>query len=453
MHMSNIPDMYLTNSVEAYIGLLSSEDVRARIAEYSFVGNDVARKIGSIANCLIIAGHTDEGMTIAETVPAEIGITDPDAIVSMWHQMKETEPDRVIPELYDAMGIIPPDDEYAESTELSDVAPGRLVDLVELGDRRAVDALRDVVLNATDEDNVRYGTRMAVKVFTADPNTSVDFVCEAAEKARTYVLQHTPDAEPETDDSEDPVRRITRSIAAALSPARSTLERNYAQTDIALRYFAEDRLRVGDVETADRLQALMISPFYSAELSAKRVALGLDTDGKHAEAVMYYFNASDGDQAARDQGIVCDLIRGGYEPVIEEVSAVLLDESVEVDPVEISPDLLVELHNAGKQEAYHRLMELYPFAGSKQWRYPKALEEMGMRDAAGQLRRSRYEDNSSFSNGLEVLRHEFDLDVWRSIQNTVDPDTRGDIVRVVEQRVWALKLLAQYVKKLKGEEK
>lgn len=449
--MSTDPNSYLFASVSGYIDLMDTREARERVAKYPFIAGDAARLIGRMANSLAVAGFADEALRLADDASARLGIFEPDARFSLWYQLHRAEPEMALSRMYKELGILPPDrDDAKTSLEQQDL--GKTMTLLELGDQRAVAVVRDMVVNAPDEYAISNAARYAVKLFKADPGISVDFVCEAAQRARDYLLEQTPDSEPDSDNDGDPLQQLAHGIASALSPSRSPIERAYAQTDIALRYFAEERIRLGDIESADRLQALMISPFYSAELSSVRVAERQDVGDRHAEATMYYLGTSGVDNMYRSQEIVCNLIRGGYQPAIDQASTVLLDENVPIDPEEVSADLLAELYNAGNPEAYKRLMQLYPYAGARQWEYPQALEKMGMHDLAGKLLRSRFGDNDSFENGLAVLSHEFDMDTWLAIQGTIDRRTQGDVLRVIEDRVRAVELLARYLRDIKDRD-
>ncbi len=70
---------------------------------------------------------------------------------------------------------------------------------------------------------------------------------------------------------------------------------------------------------------------------------------------------------------------------------------------------------------------------------------MGKEKEAVRLLFSRYNDNPSYRNGIELLREKFDLDIWVKLQHTLDPSNNKNIIRIVEDRVTSVMLLANYI--------
>jgi len=220
----------------------------------------------------------------------------------------------------------------------------------------------------------------------------------------------------------------------------------YVYTDIELHRFARKLLEENKIEEADKIQELMLSPFYIAELNSDRVALGQDPDNKYAEAVIEYLDVYGDIQEHHLTAMANNLVIGRYEPAVLQYKELLLHDDVVKLADEIPPESLVALYKAGEIEAYSKLMQLYPFAGANQWKYPDALIEMGKLEEAMRLMYSRFNADPSFNNGLAILNKEFDFDVYMRTQRAV-PEYRGnDVIGIMESKTYALGRLALYIR-------
>lgn len=440
----------LRNSVSTYADVLRSDVILPDINEGGFDKRNRASTIGTLANNLSVIGDTDGGISLAEGLSSRLDIDTPDARFSLWHAMAEDGGKLVRRKLYAAVGITEPGIDSREDEGLPDNTPTRtLMDLARLGDQRAVAGLHAAFDSQPDDDSILHRTRFAVLLYQVDPTMELSKVLSTAGKARTYALENAPEAEsPTAEDASDMAQIVTRfSSALSGTTSESELERMYEGTDAALRYFAEDILKTGDTEGADALQQLMLSAHKSAELSSVRVAMGMDHNGKHANAVYDYLAVNTDSILPRAaQDIIQNLVKGGYRPAIDEMSSVLNNNPQSIDPQTTSPELLAELYKAGVPVAREVLTQLYPMAGHQQYRYPSALKAVGLSAEAKRLLYSRYEADSSFANGMAILRHKFDFNVWKSTYTKIDDLLYVDPLNLINRQIGAIATLAEHIR-------
>ncbi len=432
----------LTGEVSAYADLLTSEAMLKYINEHGHRASDVARYIGKVAGALATVGDTQEGISLADNLLEKTRVGARDTF-STWYCMGNADIPQVRERLYGSIGL--PTDETLDGEKV-DWENAPVIDFVRMGDARAIKKLRERINNTSnDADSITFKTHWAVEVYKADPTAQFSEVTRTARRARDYVLSNAPaEEEPATDEADD-ISNIISVFSRILTPHGSAVERAFAQTDIALRYFAEDMLRAGKIEEAEELQQLMLSSFYVAELNSVRVMLNLDPEGTYATSVVEYLAVFGDDQGSHAREMSNNLVIGGYEPFVEQYRTILYDPRALSAAEDIDPSLLVALHKSGDFRAHAKLLELYPHAGESQWQYIHALREMGKDTEATQLAYDRFRKEPTFSNGLEILHYQFDINVYLSMRPDTQRSFYQDPFDAIRRKVTAMGYLAAYV--------
>lgn len=434
----------LRHEVYGYAELLTSPDVLENVREYKHLEYELARSIGKLAGALAIVDDAHEGIALASKL-IETTEIDGRSVFSAWYNMQMPEHEAVREKLYTSSGLNKDGSTPSPDFDWSD-AP--IVDLMAMGNHAALQAMRERLEPTETEDSVsiNFKTRNAVKLYQNDPSTPFQLVLDAAEKARAHALEHAPEEKDLSAEDASKLSAIIDVISFELTPRKSEIERMYAQTDIALRHFAADMLREGRLEDAQKLQDLMISPFYVAELNSERVALGLDPEGTYADAVAEYIQVYADEQQHHTFEMAHNLVIGGYEPYVQEYREAFLSKEAVLVADDIPVEALVALYKSGEHAAHEQLLRLYPFAGSQQWKYPKALKEMGEPDEARRLLYSRFNANPTFENGLAILHDGFDFEVYSRMGRTLPENANGDMLRIISSKCSALGRLAIHIR-------
>ena len=423
--------------------LLTRADTLQDSKEELFKQDYVYWSIGKLASNLAVVGADAAAIRLTQRLLDETG-SDEDGRLSAWSSLAENGVKAADQHLRDAMGLTRDQNGDTVLGEHIDMQDGRtfyrLLALYEFGDPSVLSYLHEFI-ESRDETSMQHAARLAVKLYDAGDASAYELMLRSAGRSRDHILATFTEPEIEASDASD-FRHIMQAVAGALVPKQSEMEREYAQTDIALQYFAQRMLQEGDIARADEVQSLMLSKFANAWVNAQRFETGNDPDGTYLAAVSDYLEIYSEEAGGHVTELTHALVRGGQEDVIKLYKDALYDPAV--DPNEVSAldvaEMLVALHHAGDTDAAHRLVELVKDPDDT-WIVISSLEEMGHTYAATDLARRDFARRRDYESGLRLLHLEYDEDAMHAVQNgsnVYDTET----VRIVNSRARHLGLLA-----------
>jgi hypothetical protein len=419
------------------------DQITPLLAQEERYGGYPIDSIGSVACCVAVLDSPNHGIAFASGAIDLTGVGEQGQF-GAWRKLAGIGAGDALQRARKSAGFVKSGDTYSllPNVDPASVNLTHLPELVKLGDNGVTPIAHELIpVKQPDDKNAVYRTRFAAKLYEAGDATAVDLAIHTAGQALQYALAKQPDSIRPEGASASAI--LFNMLANTLSPSINELEKDLAQTDVALWGLAIDALSRQRPSDAERVRPWIRSVLYGALVDAEFYRTGNDPDGTHRETIDTALQVYADDLGSEMLRITDRLVEAGDEEMTEEYRRWFLEHDPELNTEAIPANSLVALIKGGSSDAKERLLSIVKHSQNPH-RYVTPLVEAGMIEEGMALAKRIYAQSPTRLNALGILNTEFSIPLWADmVRQPMDFLHDGD--PGIFYRTKDIMMLAQYV--------